>query len=128
MLGKSEAFSGFTVNDINAAMHFYSTVLGLSVTGDVMGLHIKINDRAPIFVYEKPDHVPATYTILNFPIDSIDTAVEALGEKGVMFERYDSLPAAQDEKGILRGKSVNQGPDIAWFKDPAGNILSVLEN
>lgn len=128
MLGKSEAFSGFTVDNINAAMHFYSTVLGLTVTGDVMGLQIKIYGRSPIFVYQKPDHVPATYTILNFPIDSIDTAVEALIEAGVVFERYDNLPSPQDELGILRGKSVNQGPDIAWFKDPAGNILSVLEN
>ena len=128
MLGKSEAFSGFTVDDINAAMHFYGTVLGLNVTADAMGMQINIKSHSPIFVYQKADHVPATYTILNFPIDSIDTAVEMLREEGVVFERYDTLPADQDEKGILRGKSVNQGPDIAWFKDPAGNILSVVEN
>lgn len=128
MLDKSEAFSGFTVDDINAAMHFYGTVLGLNVSADAMGMQIKTSGRTPIFVYEKSDHEAASYTILNFPIDSIDAAVEFLTEKGVIFERYNTLPAEQDQKGILRGKSVNQGPDIAWFKDPAGNILSVLES
>lgn len=127
MLGNSEAFSGFTVDDIAGAKNFYETVLGLTVLQDTMGLQLKIKGLRPVFVYEKRDHVPATFTVLNFPIDSIDSAIEGLVEKGVVFERYDNLPAAQDEKGVLRGKSVNQGPDIAWFKDPAGNILSVLE-
>lgn len=127
MLGQSEAFSGFTVNDIEVAKSFYGDVLGVKVTQDWMGLQLHIGSRTPVFVYQKDDHVPATYTILNFPIDDIDAAVDGLVEKGITFERYDTLPAEQDEKGVLRGKSVNQGPNIAWFKDPAGNILSVLE-
>ncbi len=79
-----------------------------------------------IFVYQKDDHQPATYTVLNFPVDDIDTIVESLVAKGVSMERYDTMPGAQDDKGIMRGKAAKQGPDIAWFKDPSGNILSVL--
>lgn len=126
MFQESEAFSGFTVDNIDAAYDFYSGTLGLTVSKDWMGLQIKIKNRNPVFVYQKDDHTPATYTVLNFPVDDVENAVDGLVEMGVMFERYDVLPAIQDEKGILRGKSVNQGPDIAWFKDPAGNILSVL--
>jgi predicted enzyme related to lactoylglutathione lyase len=124
MLENSKAFSGFSVNDQAAAKEFYGETLGIEVSEDAMGLTLKIAGGNKIFVYAKDDHVPATYTILNFPVDNIDKAVDALVGKGVIFEHYDNMT---DEKGIARGRSVNRGPDIAWFKDPAGNILSVLQ-
>ena len=125
MLKDSYAFSGFSVNDLAIAKVFYTDVLGLNVEQDEMGLQIKTGGGATIFVYPKPDHIPATFTILNFPVVDIDTAVDGLAAKGVVFEHY---PDMTDEKGIARGKAANQGPDIAWFKDPAGNFLSVLSN
>jgi catechol 2,3-dioxygenase-like lactoylglutathione lyase family enzyme len=126
MLKDSHAFSGFSVSDQAAAKEFYGTVLGLNVTEDQMGLHLNVAGGSPVYVYPKEDHVPATYTVLNFPVDDIDATVDGLISAGVKFERYDSM--GQDEKGIARGKSANRGPDIAWFKDPAGNTLSVLCN
>lgn len=120
----SKAFSGFSVNDLAKAKEFYGLVLGLEVDEDDMGLTLKISGGNDIFVYHKDDHTPATYTILNFPVDDIDQAVEGLIEKGVIFECYDNMT---DEKGIARGRLQSRGPDIAWFKDPAGNILSVLQ-
>jgi catechol 2,3-dioxygenase-like lactoylglutathione lyase family enzyme len=125
MFGTTKAFSGFSTNDTEAAKNFYSETLGIKVTEDNGLLTLHLDDGArPTLVYPKEDHVPATYTILNFPVDDIDEAVDSLVAKGVTFEKYqDSL---QDEKGIMRGKAHNMGPDIAWFKDPAGNILSVL--
>lgn len=128
MFKDTYAFSGFSVNDLQKANDFYQTTLGLMVDQDQMGLHIHLKSGAEVFVYSKPNHTPADYTILNFVVDDIDAAVDSLTAAGVAFERYDSMPAPQDEKGILRGKTANQGPDIAWFKDPAGNILSVLSN
>src|SRR5688572_5419402 len=128
MLKDSKAFSSFSTNDIGKTKEFYSQTLGLDVEEDSMGLTIKITGRNNIFVYPKEDHTPATYTILNFPVDDIDEAVEELKNKGVEFEHYDlGNGAVTDEKGVLRGKAANQGPDIAWFKDPVGNILSVLQ-
>ena len=126
MLKDSHAFSGFSVDDINAAKEFYGTTLGIEVAEDAMGLTLKIAGGNPIFVYAKPDHQPASFTILNFPVDDIDAVVDELSAKGVTFEHYEAMH--QDEKGIARGKAANMGPDIAWFKDPAGNILSVLQN
>jgi len=126
MLENAKAFSGFSVNDLAAAKSFYTEKLGLQVDEDQMGLHIKISGNAPIFVYPKVDHTPATYTILNFIVEDIDKAVDELTAKGVAFEHYEMPPT--DEKGIARGKAANMGPDIAWFKDPAGNILSVLQD
>ena len=126
MLHESKVFSGFTVDDLEKAREFYSDVLGLSVEQDWMGLHIAIPGSVPLFVYQKDDHVPATYTILNFIVEDIEGTIDGLVEKRVVFERYDTLPAAQDERGILRGKAAGQGPDIAWFKDPAGNTFSIL--
>ena len=128
MLSESKVFSGFTVNDIDKAKDFYSDVLGIEVEQDWMGLHIAVPESVPIFVYQKDDHAPATYTILNFIVQDIDKTIDGLVEKGVIFERYDQLPSPQDARGVLRGKAAGQGPDIAWFKDPAGNILSVLCN
>ena len=125
MLGDSEAFSGFAVKDIDAAASFYGDTLGLSVTKDdpIPGLlRLHIAGGRDVLVYVKPDHVPATYTILNFPVGDIDAAVDGLVAKGVTFERYDGMKA--DEKGVVRGP---EGPPIAWFTDPSGNILSVLE-
>jgi predicted enzyme related to lactoylglutathione lyase len=126
MLGSSEAFSGFAVPDVGAAVKFYGDTLGLNVEEQgEMGLTIHIAGGRDIFVYPKPDFEPATYTILNFPVADIDEAVDGLTERGVEFERYDGF--GQDEKGIARPESPDQGPPIAWFKDPAGNILSVLQ-
>ena len=125
MFADSEAFSGFAVKDLDAAAKFYGDTLGLSVTRDdpmpgLLRLHIA--GSRDVLVYDKPDHVPATYTVLNFPVADIDAAVDQLAGKGVTFERYDGLHA--DEKGVVRGSG---GPPIAWFTDPSGNILSVLQ-
>ncbi|HJQ08747.1 MAG TPA: VOC family protein [Candidatus Saccharimonadales bacterium] len=127
MFKAKAAFSGFSVNDLAAAKTFYTEKLWLKVEheGD-MGLTVHLPQGNTVFVYPKDDHQPATFTILNFVVDSIDRAVEELKNRGVTFEQYQDMP--QDEKGILRGLSQNMGPDIAWFKDPAGNILSVLQD
>jgi catechol 2,3-dioxygenase-like lactoylglutathione lyase family enzyme len=121
MLTNNKAFSGFAVPDIDEARKFYGDTLGLetSVENGLLTLHLA--EGRDTLVYPKPDFEPATYTILNFVVDDIEQAVDGLAERGVKFERYDI--AEQDEKGINRG----EGPPIAWFKDPAGNILSVLQ-
>ncbi len=121
MFENMKAFSGFSADDIPAAKKFYSETLGLEVSEEngLLTLHIA-GDRATL-IYPKEDHTPASFTILNFPVDDIEKAVDELVERGVEFERYDG--SDQDEKGIFRGG----GPYIAWFKDPAGNILSVLQ-
>jgi catechol 2,3-dioxygenase-like lactoylglutathione lyase family enzyme len=121
MLGESKAFSGFAVGDIEAARAFYADTLGLKVTEENGMLTLHLAGERPTLVYPKADHEPATYTILNFPVDDIDAAVDALMEKGVAFELYEGAP--QDEKGIVR----EYGPPIAWFRDPAGNVLSVIK-
>lgn len=123
MLAQSKAFSGFAVPDIEKAREFYGGALGLDVEliEDPGLLSIHLAGDRDVLVYPKPDHEPATYTILNFPVDDVDATVEGLTERGVVFERYEGLD--QDEKGISRG----MGPTIAWFKDPAGNVLAVLD-
>ena len=121
MLGESKAFSGFAVGDIEAARAFYADTLGLKVTEENGMLTLHLAGERPTLVYPKEDHEPATYTILNFPVDDVDAAVDALMEKGVAFELYEGAP--QDEKGIVR----EYGPPIAWFRDPAGNVLSVIK-
>lgn len=125
MFKPTVAFSGFSVNDLDSARLFYSEKLGLKVTDDGMGLHIHTpGSDVPVFVYQKgPSHQPATFTILNFKVDNIDSAVDELVSRGIIFEIYENT----DEKGIARGLSHDMGPDIAWFKDPSGNILSVLQ-
>jgi len=129
MLKDSKAFSGFAVPDIAKAREFYGQTLGVGVADGEMGaLELRLGGGHTVFVYPKPDHEPATYTILNFPVDDIDGAVDELTRAGVSFERYDDPQLKTDEKGIARGKAVGQGPDIAWFRDPAGNILSVMES
>jgi catechol 2,3-dioxygenase-like lactoylglutathione lyase family enzyme len=121
MLGESKAFSGFAVDDIEAARGFYGDVLGLTVTEENGMLTLQLAGGRPTLIYPKDDHEPATYTILNFPVDDIDAAAEGLMERGVAFEVYEGAP--QDEKGIMR----EYGPPIAWFRDPAGNILSIIQ-
>ena len=125
MLENSKAFSGFAVDDVAAAKTFYGDTLGLKVSeqNGLLTLHLA-GDRDTI-IYPKPDHVPATYTILNFPVEDIDAAVDELVERDVTLLRYDGFE--QDDNGVLRGRAQSQGPDIAWFTDPAGNILSVLQ-
>ncbi len=122
MLANTKAFSGFAVPDLQTARAFYEGTLGLEVSEehDLLTLHLA-GDR-PTLVYPKPDHTPATYTILNFPVADLDKTVDELTARGVRFERYDGF--GQDERGIAQP---NGGPRIAWFRDPAGNILSVLE-
>jgi len=122
MLTDSKAFSGFAVPDVEAARAFYADTLGLETSVDNGLLTLRLAGDRPTLVYPKPDHAPATYTILNFPVDDIDAAVDELTARGVQFERYDGFE--QDEQGISRAAG---GPPIAWFKDPAGNILAVLE-
>ena len=121
MFANTKAFSGFSVDDLEKARQFYGDTLGIRTSEQygLMTLHL-VGGRDTL-VYPKPDHAPATYTILNFAVDDIDKAVDELTGRGVQFERYDG--AGQDEKGINRGG----GPYIAWFKDPAGNILAVLQ-
>lgn len=122
------AFSGFSVKDLGEAKKFYSDVLGLKVTEEKnMGLQLQLPQGGQVFVYDKANHEPATYTILNFVVDNIDDAVEELTKKGVAFEQYNMKEMPQDEKGILRGLAAKMEPDIAWFKDPAGNILAILQ-
>jgi len=120
MLEHSKAFSGFSVDDVSKAQKFYGETLGLRVSEENGMLQLQIAGDREILVYPKEDHAPAVFTILNFPVDDIDDAVDGLVGRGVEFERYEGF--GQDEKGIMR----DQGPDIAWFKDPAGNILSVI--
>ena len=128
MLKAQAAFSGFSVDDLAKAKEFYTQTLGLKLMDDKMGLQLSLPGGGAVFVYDKKDHQPATFTILNFIVENIDEAVDELAALGVSFERYDNMPSPQDEKGVARGLAANQGPDIAWFKDPAGNILSVLQD
>lgn len=124
MLHDSPAFQGFAVPDIEAAKAFYADTLGLDVTQENGMLRLHLAGGREVIVYPKPDHTPATYTILNFPVPDVEAAVDALTERGVRFERYAGTPAETDAKGVFRGG----GPLIAWFGDPAGNVLSVIED
>ena len=122
MLTDSHAFSGFSVDDVPAARTFYAETLGLDVTEENGMLQLHLAGGSTVLVYPKPGHVPATFTVLNFPVDDIERAVDELAARGVTFERYAGMEADMDAKGIFRGG----GPLIAWFTDPAGNIFSVL--
>ena len=123
MLENSKAFSGFAASDIGKVKEFYAKTLGLKVTEEHGLLTLRLAGGNNVLIYPKPDHAPANFTILNFPVDDVDLAVEELSKRGVRFEKYNGPEIKTDEKGIMRGN----GPTIAWFKDPAGNILSVLE-
>jgi len=123
MLKESKAFSGFAAPDLAKLKEFYGQILGLNVTEDHGLLTLHLAGGNNVLIYPKADHVPAIFTVLNFPVDDVDQAVDELARRGVQFERYDGPEIKTDEKGIMRGN----GPTIAWFKDPAGNILSVLK-
>jgi len=126
MLKDSHAFAGFSVNDIDAAKKFYGEVLGLGVETNEMGIiDIQLGGGSHVIAYPKANHEPATFTILNFPVGDIEKTVDDLVGRGVVFEQYDMPEIKTDAKGIARDE---HGPPIAWFKDPAGNILSVLED
>ena len=120
MLEKTKAYSGFSVSDVAQAETFYRDVLGLKTSVDHGMLTLHLAGNRPTLVYPKSDHEPASFTILNFPVLNVEEVVDALAERGVEFVRYPGFP--QDAKGIMRG----HGPDIAWFTDPAGNILSII--
>jgi len=123
MFRTTEAFSSFAVDDMARARQFYGETLGISVSEEEMGvLSLRLHGDTAVMIYPKPDFAPATYTVLNFPVDDIEAAVDDLTGRGVSFERYEGFDA--DEKGIVRDEL---GPAIAWFRDPAGNVLSVLQ-
>ena len=125
MFQPKTAFSGFSVDDLAKAKAFYAQALGLKVVEEGVGLRLHLPGGGTAFAYPKDDHQPATFTLLDFVVDDIDEAVDELKSRGVSFDRFAGMP--QDEKGIMRGISQNMGPDIAWFKDPAGNVLAVLQ-
>jgi catechol 2,3-dioxygenase-like lactoylglutathione lyase family enzyme len=127
MFKAKAAFSGFSVDDLAKARDFYGNTLGLKTADEGIGVRLSLPGGGSVFAYPKQDHRPASFTILNFKVENIDDAVDDLTKGGVHFERYDE-PMKTDAKGILRGKQMKMGPDIAWFKDPAGNILSVLDD
>lgn len=123
MFTVTHAFGGFSVDDIDAARRFYGEVLGMDVEDDPMGfLRLRLASGADILIYPKPGHEPASFTILNFPVEDVESAVDDLNGRGVVTKIYTEPDYGTDEKGISRG----MGPDIAWFRDPAGNVLSVL--
>lgn len=124
MFKDSKAFSTFSVSDLEKAHTFYGQTLGLDVAETPEGLQLNLAGGGKVFIYPKPNHTAATFTVLNFPVDNIETAVDELAKRGVHFESYEG-ELKTDEKGIHRGE---KGPIIAWFKDPAGNILSVLQD
>ena len=124
MLNSKHAFSSFSVNDIQKAKEFYGKTLGVEVSSGPEGtIELKFDGGAKALIYPKPNHQPATFTVLNFPVPSVDKAVDDLNQRGVRFEIYNEPNLKTDARGVSRGN----GPTIAWFKDPAGNILSVLE-
>ena len=124
-----DAFPGFSVDDVAAARDFYGTKLGLPVDDDAMGaLRVTLPSSQTVFIYPKPNHEPATFTILNFVVDDIGRAVDELNVAGVVTKIYtDPFDFGTDERGIAWGSDENPGPNIAWFRDPAGNVLSVIE-
>ncbi|PZQ92134.1 MAG: glyoxalase [Leifsonia xyli] len=124
MLTTVSGFSGFSVPDIEAALAFYRDILGLEVTRTEMGgLELRAG-RTQVFVYPKPDHTPASFTVLNLVVPDIDAAVDELEAEGVLLERYPGMP--QDGRGVMRGREAGRGPDIGWFTDPAGNIFAII--
>ena len=129
MIKALSSFSGISVANLQEARVFYVDTLELPLKDDSMGLLLELPGGGQLFIYEKTDHVPAEFTVLNFVVEDINDTIDHLaGHHGIVFEQYDNLPAEQDERGVLRGKANGYGPDIAWFKDPAGNVLSVIEN
>lgn len=126
MLTYKNAFSGYSVSDLADAKDFYANVLGLRVEETPEGLKLTLQDGCTVFLYEKKDHIPATFTVLNFEVNDIEKTVDALAAARISFERYEGFPFEQDVKGIAWGRRAGMGPNIAWFKDPSGNILSLI--
>ncbi len=124
MVTVNGSFSGYSVDDTAAALAFYRDRLGLEIDDNGMGLDLVLPGGQHVFLYPKHDHVPATFTVLNLEVADIDVAAAELRAAGIELERYDGMP--QDDTGVLRGKAAGEGPDIAWFRDPAGNVLSIL--
>jgi catechol 2,3-dioxygenase-like lactoylglutathione lyase family enzyme len=127
MFNPKSVLTAFSAKDLDVIKHFYTEVLGLEVTDSPAGLEIQLPGGAKTMAYQSDKNEPATYTMLNFFVDDIDEAVDALTQRGVTFERYEDMGFPQDEKGIARGLAAHKGPDAAWFKDPQGNILEVLQ-
>jgi len=123
MFKDAKAFASYSVNDLQKAKQFYANTLGLNLSELKEGLEIKLDDGLNVFLYPKPNHSPATFTVLNFVVKNIDNAVDELNSLGIKLERYNQPEIKTDEKGIMRGP----GPQIAWFKDPSGNVLSVVQ-
>jgi predicted enzyme related to lactoylglutathione lyase len=119
----TKAFSSFSVKDLEEAKKFYGQTLGLEISESEEGLNLQLKGGNNVFIYPKPDHTPATFTILNFVVDDVDRAVDELTKRGIRFQIYDKRELKTDDRGVFQGK-----PKIAWFKDPAGNFLSILEN
>ena len=129
MLTAVSSFSGISVSSLQEARTFYVDTLQLPLKDDTMGLLLELPGGGQLFIYEKPNHVPAEFTVINFVVENINDTIDHLvNDHGIQFERYENLPAPQDERGVLRGKAANEGPDIAWFKDPAGNVLALIED
>jgi catechol 2,3-dioxygenase-like lactoylglutathione lyase family enzyme len=124
MFKNTKAFSSFSIRDVAASKRFYGETLGVDVAESPQGLELSISGGGKVFLYPKPNHTPASFTVLNFPVDNVEQTVDELTKRGVKFEHYDQEQLKTDAKGIARG---NGGPTIAWFTDPSGNILSVLE-
>jgi len=128
MLTAISSFSGISVTSLQQARDFYVDTLELPLLNDDMGLTVVLPGGGKLFIYEKPNHVPAEFTVLNFVVGNIDSTIDHMvKDHGITFERYDDLPAEQDVRGVMRGKEAHEGPDIAWFEDPAGNILALIE-
>jgi catechol 2,3-dioxygenase-like lactoylglutathione lyase family enzyme len=127
MLKNSKAFGGYSVDNIEKAKQFYSETLGLDTSGNMGLLTLNIPGSSKVIIYPKPNHTAATFTVLNFPVDDLEATVDALTKKGVVFEQYDTPELKTNAKGIHYTNDKTKGPDVAWFKDPAGNILSVLK-
>lgn len=128
MFEAQSVFSSFSVDNLHEATLFYNDVMGLEIINEEMGISFALPSGGTAFVYQKDGHQPATFTILNFVVEDIDQAVDMMLARGVVFERYEGLPVAQDDKGILRGLAAGQGPDIAWLRDPAGNVVSIIQS
>jgi catechol 2,3-dioxygenase-like lactoylglutathione lyase family enzyme len=128
MLTAISSFSGISVTSLQEARTFYVDTLQLVLKSETMGLLFELPGGGRLFIYEKSDHQPAGFTVLNFVVKDINNAIDHfVNDHEIIFERYDNLPEPQDNRGVLRGKASYRGPDIAWFKDPAGNILSLIE-
>jgi catechol 2,3-dioxygenase-like lactoylglutathione lyase family enzyme len=123
MFKNAKAFSSFSIDDIDEAREFYSDTLGVDVSEQEEGLELNLGGGHIVFLYSKPNHTPASFTVLNFPVNNIEEAIDELTARGIRLERYDSPDLKTDDRGIMRGQDMQ----IAWFKDPAGNILSVIE-